>query len=170
MSPGQRNGPLRGSTWTREVPFEDRGETRDGPGLIRASAGSHAGPARDRDETTNGPSPGRVESWVSGRPSVTAEWPARDLDETFKGPARDVPGLASGSALRPPIGAWLAKSVSADSIEALVKLRAALESEQIQQHLRQQILASGSDMSEAGNHHDPVFGDIEGGDRDDLGQ
>lgn len=62
MSAGQRNGHLRGSTWTREVPIDDRGETRDSPGLIRASAGSQVGPAKDRDATTNGPSPGRVES------------------------------------------------------------------------------------------------------------
>lgn len=68
------------------------------------------------------------------------------------------------------LGAWLAESVGADSIEALAKLRAALESEQIQQHLRQQLLVDSSNMSEAGDHHDPVSGEVEGGGIDDLGQ
>lgn len=86
----------------------------------------------------------------------------RELDRQIRA-AKRAEAKAAKAALqseRQALGVWLATSIGADTTESVQRLRAALESGQIQHHLRQQITTRSPDSSDrdedvaGGDHHD----------------
>jgi len=81
----------------------------------------------------------------------------RELDRKIRA-AKRVEAKAAKEALlseRHALGVWLAESVDADSIESVQLLRVALESGQIQRHLRQEV---GTDSPDSSEHREHEYG------------
>lgn len=87
----------------------------------------------------------------------------RELDRQIRAAKRAEAKAAKEALLsaRNDLGVWLTKAVGADTIDDIAALRSALDSGQIQRHLRTEVGTGSSDTGQ-------VVGDVAGGDPHDV--